>query len=137
MPEDFRTTKWLAEKSGLPEARFRFYSQADELVVASMSRGILFLFAFWSGASHVVFKRLTKTVGELDPRRRLDFVVVDIDGASRICEAPEFLGRVHGNGEAAWIRDGRIEAVSCFENSKDRAEDFEAFTKRLLADSGV
>lgn len=134
MPEDHKTTKWLAENSGLPESRFRFCATADESVFGSITRGILFLFAFWSGPAHMAFKRLTQTVGELDPQSRLQFVVVDIDGAARICESPEFMGRVHGNGEAAWIRDGRIEAVCGFHPRHDSSPDYEQFTRQLLDD---
>lgn len=134
MPSDYQTTKWLAEKSGLPETRFQFCIEADESVFATVSRGILFLFAFWSGPAHVSFKRLTQTVAELDPQSRLQFVVVDIDGAPRICESAEFRGRVHGNGEAAWIRDGHIEAVCGYDRRKEAAQDYEKFTRRLLDD---
>src|SRR5262245_51309911 len=117
MSDDYRTTKWLAEKSGLAETRFRFCAEADESVFATVSRGILFLFAFWSGPAHIAFKRLTQTVAELDPQSCLQFVVVDIDGAARVCESPEFRGRVHGNGEAAWIRDGGV--ALCQNSSKN------------------
>ena len=134
MLEEYQTTKWLAEKSGLPEARIRFCLTADESVFPSVSRGILFLFAFWSGPAHVNFKHLAGTLAELDPQCRLEFVVVDIDGAPGVCESPEFRGKVGGNGEAAWIRDGHIEAVSYYDRGKATVRDFEQVTIRLLDD---
>lgn len=134
MSDDFRTTRWLAEESGLPETRFRFYPEADELVLGTISRGVLFLFAYWSGPAHMAFKRLSQVVGNLDPNGRLDFVVVDIDGARRICELPDFRGIVHGNGEAAWILDGRIQAVSAARPPTDSSHHYEQFTRQLLLD---
>lgn len=134
MQGDYKTTKWLAEKSGLPECRFRFCETADESVFASITRGVLFLFAFWSGPAHVAFERLTQTVARLDPESRLQFVVVDIDGAARICESPEFIGRVNGNGEAAWIRDGHIEAVCGSPPRQDSSAEYERLTRELMAD---
>jgi len=134
MPDDIRTTKWLAEKSGLPESRFRFYAEADEAALATISRGILFLFAYWSGPAHMAFERLSRIVGDVDPGARLEFVVVDIDGARRICELPEFREIVHGNGEAAWVRGGRIEAVAAAHLRTDSSQNYEHFTRQLLDD---
>jgi len=132
MSDDYKTTKWLAEKSGLPESRFRFYGEADETVLSTIPRGILFLFAYWSVPAHMAFKHVTQIVGELDPSARLEFVVVDIDGARRICELPDFREKVHGNGEAAWIRDGRIQAVCVPLHRTDGSHDCEHFTRQLL-----
>jgi len=128
MPDDYKTTKWLAEQSGLPESRFRFCATADESVFTTITRGILFLFLFCSGPAHIAFKRLTRTVAEVDPQGRLQLVVVDIEGAARICESPEFTGKVHGNGEAAWIRDGHIEAICGFDPRRDPSPDYERLT---------
>ena len=48
--------------------------------------------------------------------------LVDVDGSPELYELPEFKGKVHGAGETAWVRDGKIIATSglgfntaCFE----------------------
>jgi hypothetical protein len=52
----------------------------------------------------------------------LELVVVDVDGSPDLYEMPEFKGKIHGAGETAWVKDGKIVATSalglnmaCFE----------------------
>jgi hypothetical protein len=45
-----------------------------------------------------------------------------VDGSPALYQVPEFVGKVHGAGETAWVREGKIVATSglglntaCFE----------------------
>jgi hypothetical protein len=118
-PEGLRS---LAKYSKLPIERVKYVPDADEGVVRAIRRGILFLMAFWSGPSVKSFARLTEVVAHLDETAALEVVVVDVDGSPNLYHLPEFQGQVHGAGETAWIRDGKIVGTSglgfnveCFE----------------------
>jgi hypothetical protein len=43
-----------------------------------------------------------------DPNGRLELVVVDTEGCPSLYELPEFVGKLHGHGEAAWVLEGKI-----------------------------
>jgi hypothetical protein len=110
----------LAKSSKLPVERIRYVPEADDATVRSIRRGVLFLMAFWSVSARLAFEKLTEVLAELDAG--LELVVADVDGSPALYELPEFKSKVHGYGEAAWVRDGRIVATSglgvntaCFE----------------------
>ena len=112
----------LAKYSKLPIERISYFPDADENVIRSIDRGILFLMAFWSGPSVKAFARITEIVSKVDQGQTLQLSVVDVDGSQPLYELPEFLGRIHGAGETAWVRNGAIIATSglglnieCFE----------------------
>lgn len=112
----------LVKYSKLPIKRVTYLPDAGEDIIRSIGRGILFLMAFWSGPSVKAFARLTEVVAKLDKEGVLELMVVDVDGSPGLYEVPEFLGKVHGAGETAWVRDGNIIATSglglnidCFE----------------------
>lgn len=118
-PEGLRS---LVKYTKLPIERIRYLPDADEKVIKDISRGILFLMAFWSGPSVKAFAQLTEVVAKLDNKGVLELVVVDVDGSPALYQVPEFVGKVHGAGETAWVRDGKIVATSglglntaCFE----------------------
>jgi hypothetical protein len=102
----------LTNYSKLPEERIRYLPDADEKVVATISRGILFQMAFWSGPAVQAFAKLTKVIARLDPDGKIELVVVDIDGSECLSAVSEFLGGVRGTGETAWVRNGSIIATS-------------------------
>ena len=102
----------LAKYSKLPTERINYVPDAEEAVVRGIERGILFLMAFWSGQSVKAFASITDVVSRLDTSHALELVVIDVDGSPAFYELPEFRGRVHGAGEAAWVRNGSIVATS-------------------------
>jgi hypothetical protein len=108
MPGNPNGLRSLARYSKLPIERIRYVSDADETILRSLNRGILFLMAFWSGASVRAFQALTDVIARLDPRQELELAVADVDGSPALYAVPEFFGRVHGAGETAWIRNGTI-----------------------------
>src|SRR5262245_59071996 len=102
--------------------RTRFYSEADRAVLATIRCGVLFVMAFWSGSARLAFQELKRVLEVVDPDGRLELIVVDTDGCPDIWELPEFVGKLHGAGEAAWIRGGQVVRTSglghhpeCFE----------------------
>lgn len=112
----------LAKYSKLPVERIEYRPDAHETIIGKIDRGILFLMAFWSAPSVMAFTKLTDVVARLDADGQLELVVVDVDGSPALYEVPELLGKVHGAGETAWIRSGKIVATSglglntdCFE----------------------
>jgi hypothetical protein len=102
----------LAKYTKLPIERIRYVPDADEGILNDISRGILFLMAFWSGTSVKGFATLTQVVATLDQEKALELVVIDVDGSPALYHIPEFLGNVHGNGETAWVRNGSVIATS-------------------------
>jgi hypothetical protein len=92
--------------------RTRFYSEADQSIVATIRCGVLFVMAFWSGTSRLAFAELKRSLEANDPNGRLQLVVVDTDGCPSLYELPEFVGKLHGHGEAAWVLEGKIVSTS-------------------------
>lgn len=127
--------KSLAVQVSLPEHRLRFYAQADEAVFTTVQRGIVFIMAFWSGPAQCNFKLLGEIIKRLDTKQELELVILDTDGIPRLYERPPFGDEKHtklgGWGEAAWVRNGRIEAVFTGGLGTHKAL-YEQFTKELL-----
>ncbi len=119
----------LAQFSAMPITRMRYFPAAEAALVDQMGTGILFVIAWWSGRAIENFRELTMIVGILDPECQLEFVVVDADGADKLQTIPEFYGRLHGWGEAAWIHKGQIVAGSGVESTSSC---FEPNTRTLL-----
>lgn len=78
--------------------------------------------AFWSGPSVKAFGEITGIINRLDPNATLQFIAVDTDGAQSFYDHPDFVGKMGGWGEIAWIKDGVIQCTSglgynpnCFE----------------------
>jgi hypothetical protein len=92
--------------------RIRFFAEADRTVFETIRCGVLFVMAFWSGPARKAFAELKRVLAAVDPGGCLELVVVDTDGCPDLYEAPEFLGKLHGAGEAAWVKDGRIVVTS-------------------------
>jgi hypothetical protein len=94
------------------EKRTRFYSEADQSIVGTIRCGVLFVMAFWSGTSRLAFAELKRSLEATDPKGRLELVVVDTDGCPSLYGLPEFVGKLHGHGEAAWVLEGKIVSTS-------------------------
>ena len=112
--------------------KMRFLPKADRSVIDTIRVGVLFVMAFWSGSARAAFVRLKRVLSDIDPGGQLEVVVVDTDGCSDLYECPEFAGRLHGNGEAAWIAGGRI---VCTATGGSHPLAFEAFARHLLDES--
>jgi hypothetical protein len=110
-------------------ARLRFLAEADRSTLDSIRFGVLFVMAFWSGSSRKAFAELKRALTECDPTGRLELVVVDTDGCPELYELPEFVGKMHGAGETAWVKDGKIVRTS---GLGFHPECFRPFTQQLM-----
>jgi hypothetical protein len=83
-----------------------------------------------------MLKLLGETIRHLDPEERLELVILDTDGIPRLYDRPPFgdekYTKLGGWGEAAWVRNGHVEAVYTAEAGKP-LEYYEHFTKSLLS----
>jgi hypothetical protein len=121
----------LAKSSKIPIERIRYLPDSTTSVIADVNCGILFVMAFWSGTSIKAFHQLTEILSRLDPDGRLEFVVVDTDGAEAFYEHPVFKDKLSGAGEVAWINGGVIQCTSGLGYNPNC---FEPNTKTLLAE---
>ena len=128
--EAFDPMRGLGELPASHANRVRFLHTADREVFGSIRLGILFVMAWWSGPSRQGFSELKRVLATLDPDGRLEVVVVDTDGCPDLYECPEFAGQLHGWGEVAWVRGGRVVRTS---GMGYRPECFEPYTRELLA----
>jgi hypothetical protein len=101
----------LKKHAKMPFERLRVVLQLDQLHVSTIRRGIIFIFAVWSGPAFVAFHRLTGVLADIDTTG-LDLVVVDIDCLTAEV-GRELCGRNPGGmGETLWVRDGVVVARS-------------------------
>jgi hypothetical protein len=121
----------LAKASKIPIERIQYLPDSTLSVIADIHCGILLVMAFWSGPSIKAFQQITDILLRLDPDGRLEFVVVDTDGAESFYEHPEFKDKLSGAGEIAWINGGVIQSTSGLGYNP---ECFEPNTKMLLAE---
>lgn len=120
----------LITRSRLSRERIEYLDQADESIIGEIRCGVLFLMAFWSIHSCQAFTKLTEILSGLDPEGKLQCVVVNIDGVPATSHIAEFMGQISGAGEAAWIKEGRVVAISGPGFNVDR---FATNTTALLA----
>jgi hypothetical protein len=127
--EVFDPIRGLGEIPASHSGRVRFLPTADRTVFSTIQFGVLFVMAWWSGHARRGFAELMRVLAALDPGGRLEVVVVDTDGCPDLYECPEFAGQLHGWGEVAWVRGGRVVNTS---GVGYRPECFEPFTRELL-----
>src|SRR3569832_412711 len=79
--------------------------------IQSIQRGIVLLVAEWSPSAQWARGQLVTFLEQRQfPLDRLHFL--DVDNRPDLYEIPEFVGRIHGRGEAAVVRNGRIVFVT-------------------------
>ena len=77
------------------------------LNITSLKRAILFIVAEWGGQSQWAYGQLSNFLQQRGvPSEHL--VCIDVDREPDIYGVPEFAEKIHGNGEAAVVRDGHI-----------------------------
>ncbi len=93
--------------------------------------GIVFVHAFWAGQSHHTLKKLGESLARVDPERRVELIVCDID---EIEQLPDWQTRFYGGditgggGDASWIANGVVRA----RHNASRQCDFDTTTRSLL-----
>ena len=101
----------LKKHAKMPFDRLRVCRQLNESSMSSIRRGIVFIFAVWSGPAIIAFERFTRVLGGMDTVG-LDLVVLDTDCLSSEAGVALWGKNVGGGGETLWIRDGGIVACS-------------------------
>jgi hypothetical protein len=90
--------------------------------IQSIQHGIIFLMAQWSGGAHWAHKQLTDFLEQRGvPPDRL--ATLDIDREPYVYDLPELAGKVHGWGETAVVKDGRIVFVTILGKDKGRIQE--------------
>ena len=112
--------------------RLRFLATADPSVIAAVRFGVLFVMALWSGPSLRAFTQLKQALAAADPGGNLEVIVIDADGSAGLQGMPEFAGKLHGWGECAWIKDGRVAYTS---GRGFHPEVFDPLTRRFMAEA--
>lgn len=90
--------------------------------IQSIQHGILFLMAKWSGGSKWGHGQLVKFLEQRGiPLEQLH--ALDVDRHPELYDMPEFVGRIHGWGEAAVVKDGRIILVTVLGKDQSRIQE--------------
>lgn len=90
--------------------------------IQSIQHGIVFLKAPWSGAAQWAHSQLVTFLEQRGiPSAQLH--VLEIDCHPELYEMPEFAGRIHGWGEAAVVRQGRVVFVTVLGKDRHRIQE--------------
>ncbi len=135
MPAESDIRPVVQRHSALPMERLRIVSRYEDLRLTEISRGVVFVFASWSGPAMVGFKRFTQVMSDFPAAAALDLVILDTDCLANE-SALQLFGTegfpAGGNGETLWVRDGAIIAreIAAPADSEPRLYDH---TRALLA----
>ena len=99
----------LRKETKTPFERFRIVRQFEDLHLSAIQRGIVFIFAIWSGPAYIAFHRFTRLLANIDTSK-LELVILDIDCLSPESGAALWGRSVGGAGETVWIRNGVVVA---------------------------
>ena len=100
-----------ANFSAVPMDRLKVLQGVDDVQIASIRRGIIFVLAVWSGPSLQGFVRFTNVMTHFTSES-VDLIIVDHDSLTQKLSR-ELFGRKFvpgGWGEAVWIREGHVVA---------------------------
>jgi hypothetical protein len=90
--------------------------------IHSIQHAIIFLMAQWSGGAHWAHRALTQFLEQRGiPAERL--ITLDIDQEPELHDLPELAGRIHGWGETAVVKDGRVVFVTALGKDKRRIQE--------------
>ena len=90
--------------------------------IASVQRGIVFVMAQWSGQAKWAYRQLTEFLAD-HPAALEHLVCIDVDHEPGVYDLPEFAGKIHGYGETAIVRDGRIVFVTVLGKDRERIQE--------------
>ncbi len=137
MPAEFDIRPVVEKYSAIPTERLRILRSCEEFQLSQMQRGIVFVFAAWSGSAIIGLQRFTKVIKPF-VADSLDLVVLDTDCLTEILVSQLFRIpnlRPAGGGETIWVRDGHVVA-GVFAYTAPEAL-IEQHTKELLDDNGL
>jgi len=137
MRTEFDIRPMVEKHSAIPIAHLRVLQSFDEVHLPDMRRGIIFVFAAWSGPAVLGLQRFTRVISSLDTRS-IDLVVLDTDcltedSATQLFGAPSFA--TGGWGETIWIRDAHVIARVLAHTTPESL--IEQHTRGLLDDNAA
>lgn len=109
MPLEFDIRPVVQKESVLPYERLRIVQRLAEFDLATIRRGVVFVFAAWSGPAVIALRRFTKVVSTLD-LGSLEVIIMDNDSMNGEDTIRLFGHVFHGAGEVLWVRDGHVVA---------------------------
>ena len=135
MQTTFDICPMVRKYSAIPCEQLQVIRDIAAFQLSKIARGIVLIFAAWSGHSVIALQRLTESLS----RRDLDFLeikVIDIESMTSQ-DMNRVFGRVfHGYGETLWIREGKVVAqIEAFEPESEPL--ILAHTRELLAEHPV
>ena len=118
--------------SAIPLEQLQIIRDITAFHLSEIDRGIVLIFAAWSGHSVIALQRVTESIS----RRDLSFLevkVIDIESMTGQ-DMNRLFGRIfHGCGETLWIRNGKVIAqVEAFDPEAEPL--ILAYTRQLLAE---
>jgi hypothetical protein len=90
--------------------------------ISSLQRGIVFVMAQWSPQAKWAYQQLTSFLMR-HPSGLERLVYIDVDQEPGVYNLPEFAGKIHGYGETAVVRDGRIVFVAVLGKDPGRIQE--------------
>jgi len=132
MQATFDIFPMVRKYSAIPCEHLKIIPDITAFQLSKIDRGIVLIFASWSGHSIIALQRLTGSLSRRD-LDLLEIIVIDIESMTGQ-DMTELFGRVfHGYGETLWIREGKVVAqLEAFEPESEPL--ILAYTKRLLAE---
>ena len=99
----------VQEYWALPLERLRVVQKLEDLRLADIHAGVVFVYAAWSGPARMALGQVMRLLSTLD-LGTLDVVILDIDCLTAE-DTQRLFGHVFGGyGETLWIREGRVVA---------------------------
>jgi hypothetical protein len=123
MNNDLRET--VLEESNPPQDRILFV-EVEDFDVSKIVRGVVTIYAVWSGTSHMAWRHLTSILSR-DGSLPFFSYVIDADDLTPEFADATFSMQPHGDGESFWVRDGKI--VKKWNGWKSRNENLSNFTR--------
>jgi hypothetical protein len=113
--------------------RVQYLENADTSLLNTISCGIVFVMAWWSGGARTAWAQLKAVVRNLDPSGLIQITVVDTDGLTGLDDGGGGVAwgtaPLGGWGETIWVVNGQPTATA---NYHDRDERFVPNTLQLL-----
>ena len=106
-----------------------FRLENESIRLETITDGILFVMASWSGSSLASLRTLSLALVTADPNATIKVTVVDTDDCIDIVNHPDFVGKLGGYGETVWYKGGK--PVGFASHRKD-VDLYVANTKTLL-----
>ena len=117
-----------AVKKWSGDLQFEYRANADAAVFEEIGHGVVFIMAFWSGPAVSSFTKFAH-IASAPEYSGLKVVVVDTDGIPELYEHEALSRRLGGWGEAIFLKEGKILAVS---TTKEAHESYEVNLKWLV-----